>query len=338
MPPLEEGQIFPSLQAFKDALRDWAIECNWTPHILDSDSRRVRAGCRSSLDCPFRIRANYSAKRGDARVTTIDDGHTCETYHTGPDGKAHQSIKRAETGKLKFLLEAVPKIMHVTLDTHILEIIDAVERQYGQKLPTRQAQKVKAGLTNRVKGPCRHCHDLGHTRRMCPQLRSAAPSPLMFISRSNSTTNHNYEREDGNFASGSMDSDSGDDHPSNPTDLSDGQSPLPQASFSLGHPQQGHGVLTQSGQQRHVSLDLTLEKRMRRLHSGDAPMPVQPSVTSVQLTPAQSPSTTCTQPPRTPQESRLEASRLMQQAASLMQEAARLNSEAARLTASVADS
>ena len=147
MPPIVQGQIFPTLADFKNALRDWAIERNWTPHILDSDSHRVRAGCRSSADCPFRIRANYSVRRGDAKVTTCDDNHSCEPFRTPADGKAHQDIKRAETGKLKFLLEAVPKLMSVTLDTNIVEIIDAIERKYGQKIPTRQAQKVKANLT-----------------------------------------------------------------------------------------------------------------------------------------------------------------------------------------------
>jgi hypothetical protein len=46
MAPLFQGQQFASLQQFKDALRAWAVQANFTPAILDSDSHRVRAGCR----------------------------------------------------------------------------------------------------------------------------------------------------------------------------------------------------------------------------------------------------------------------------------------------------
>lgn len=198
MPPISQGQTFHSLSAFKEALRDWAIERNWTPHILDSDKHRVRAGCRSSPDCPFRIRCNYGAKKGIAKVTTCDDRHTCDPFRASAEGKAHQDIKRAETGKLKFLLEVTPKLINVTLDTHVLEIVEAIERKYGQKIPTRQAQKVKAGLTDRVKGPCRHCHQLGHTRRQCPQLRASAPGPMDFS---------NLQQEGRRFASGDEDED-----------------------------------------------------------------------------------------------------------------------------------
>ena len=172
MLPIEPGHTFSSLADFKEALRQWAIECNFTPHILDSDSHRVRAGCRSSPDCPFRIRANYNAKRGDARVTIVENVHTCGLTGQGP---AHQNIKRAETGKMKFLMEAVPRLMTVTAETTIPNIIEVVERHYGQQIPKRQAQKVKGALVQRVKGPCRHCHRVGHTRRYCPQLRSTMP-------------------------------------------------------------------------------------------------------------------------------------------------------------------
>jgi hypothetical protein len=44
--PIALGQRFDSLQEFKAALRNWAVEACFTPAILDSDSRRVRVGCR----------------------------------------------------------------------------------------------------------------------------------------------------------------------------------------------------------------------------------------------------------------------------------------------------
>lgn len=342
MPPIRQGQTFPTLQDFKNALRDWAIERNWTPHILDSDSHRVRAGCRSSPDCPFRVRANYSIKRGDAKVTTCDGNHTCEPFRASAEGRPHQAIKRAETGKLKFLLEAVPKLMTVTLDTNITEIIEAVERKYGQKIPTRQAQKVKAGLTDRVKGPCRHCHQLGHTRRHCPQLPSSVSGPMDFSNLHQSISKFTHENGgDGAHAGGGLELDNGEDstlcdtNPVRGNQRLDGHSPvLPQAAnlqatnaSQLAHLQPGR-----------TSVDRGLATQLQQFNSQGGPTsepsPLVPNPRPVgQPVPAQT-----QQGPQTPQQARLEAARLMQQAAGLMQEAARLNAEAARLTASVANS
>lgn len=338
MPPIVQGQIFPTLLDFKNALRDWAIERNWTPHILDSDSHRVRAGCRSSPDCPFRIRANYSAKRGDAKVTTCDDNHTCEPFRADTDlGKPHQDIKRAETGKLKFLLHVVPKLMLVTLDTNIQEIINAVAQKYGQKIPLRQAQKVKSALTDRVKGPCRHCHQLGHTRRHCPQLRDSVPGPMPFTQNSiNHHSNASEDHDNGAYADGGLDYEPEDGGHSDLMDYTNGN-PSSNATpgFSLGHPQQLATHVFNPNRQNGLPLDPTLASRIERLNSGETPVAVQPPV-APQQTPNQHMASQNSQTPKTPQEARLEAARLMQQAARLMQEAARLNSEAARLTASVA--
>ncbi|CAF9934229.1 hypothetical protein IMSHALPRED_009636 [Imshaugia aleurites] len=338
MPPIFQGQLFPTLLDFKNALRDWAIERNWTPHILDSDSHRVRAGCRSSPDCPFRVRANYSVKRGDAKVTTCDDSHTCEPFRAHSDlAKPHQDIKRAETGKLKFLLEAVPKLMLVSLDTNIQEIIDTVAQKYGQKIPLRQAQKVKSALTDRVKGPCRHCHQLGHTRKRCPQLRDSAPGPISFTQ--NSITHHsngNDDHDDGAYADGGLDYEPNDAGHSELMGYTNGNPPNnTTAGFSLGHPQQLPTHIYSPSRQNGLSLDPTLASRIERLNSGETPVAIQPAV-APQQTPNPHNATQNSQITKTPQDARLEAARLMQQAARLMQEAARLNSEAARLTASAA--
>jgi len=342
MLPITQGQIFPTLQDFKNALRDWAIERNWTPHILDSDSHRVRAGCRSSPNCPFRIRANYSVKRGDAKVTTCDDNHTCEPFRASAEIRAHQPIKRAETGKLKFLLEAVPKLMTVTLDTNILEIIAAVEHKYGQKIPTRQAQKVKANLTDRVKGPCRHCHQLGHTRRHCPQLQASGQPPLTIPNLEQDVSHFtNDDGDDAAYADGGLELDQGDERALDPINyVANHQRNGHDTLFTQPHPQQpSNPPAFASMQQNDIPMDPTLPNVIRRLSPREAPAPApvteQPAI-------VQNPQTITEPSPnqsqQTPQETRLEAAKLMQQAARLMHEAARLNSEAARLTASVANS
>ena len=340
MPPIVQGQIFPTLLDFKNALRDWAIERNWTPHILDSDSHRVRAGCRSSPDCPFRIRANYSAKRGDAKVTTCDDNHTCEPFRTTTEQKAHQDIKRAETGKLKFLLEAVPRLMTVNLDTNIQEIIEAVERKYGQKIPTRQAQKVKANLTDRVKGPCRQCHHIGHTRKHCPQLRTSAPGPLSFLSNGSAADEisryANGDHDDATYAGGGLELDSGDDRPPDPMDFASGHQQNTQiTSFTDGPSQQT--TITTFTYPNNAAIDPNLANRLQRPNYGEPPVAAPPIMSQSSQAATQNGNTQSAQPAKAPAEARLEAAKLMHQAARLMQEAAKLNSEAARLTASVAN-
>ncbi|KAL9100791.1 MAG: hypothetical protein Q9163_003871 [Psora crenata] len=362
MPPIMPGQTFPNLADFKEALRQWAIERNWTPHILDSDSHRVRAGCRSSPDCPFRIRANYSAKRGDAKVTTVDDVHNCESFRNNGQ-LSHQNIKRAETGKLKFLVDAVPKLMNVTLETSIHDIISVVEQKYGQKIPTRQAQKVKGALVTRVKGPCRHCHQLGHTRRHCPQLRARAPGPIDF-SNHDAMAIPRADHGDGVYADGGLE-----DTYSERDAMDFGNRNQPPTTMFHQHPRpQSSSTFDQANRNgvpqptpSSISVDPGLSSVVQPHYAAVPVPPRQPPVqglsanqlalqqaraiinpqnrTTPQATPTpqtNAPTQNDNGPARTPAETRLEASKLMQQAANLMQQAANMNAEAARLTASVA--
>ena len=359
MPALAPGQTFTNLNEFKEALRQWAIEANFTPHILDSDSHRVRAGCRSGPNCPFRIRANYNAKRGDARVTTVDDVHNCEPFNR--EGPAHQNIKRAETGKLKFLVEAVPTLMNVTLETSIHEIIDIVAQKYGQKIPTRQAQKVKSSLVTRVKGPCRHCHRMGHTRRHCPQLRASAPGPTDYPNGSNldaSRNDHDQSNDtygedgmDDAFGSGMMDATDYDPSqnqfhqqhrpPSN--------SPYPHSDQTNIDPGLNHGVEPEYApspiipravpiQQLAPTVPASLRQAQTNFSHGENVTPQRNTSRHNNQDPRENnyaPNSAST--PRTPAEIRGEASRLMQQATHLMHQAASMNSEATRLLASVGE-
>ena len=346
MPAIAEGQTFANLQEFKQALREWAIERNFTPHILDSDSHRVRAGCRTSPNCPFRIRANYNEKRNSAKVTTVDDNHTCVSTSEQP---VSQNIKRAEPGKLKFLLGAVPKLINVDEKTKTETIIQAINNRYGQTISVRQAQKVKRALSQKVKGACRLCQQTGHGRKDCPQRQRSTHDGAV-------TGNLNLPDDLVAYAEGEMDDSSTDEErPRKPTHCS--------VCFQTGHnrkncpekdrpdttqmgnsaspgDQQGPAptALMSNGLQDRVPLDPTLSNGfhpgMQRIQRRVQPQgnfrpsimeEVQPSVSDIG-------------PMRTPQATRLEAARLMQQAAKLMNEAARLNSEAARLTASVAQS
>lgn len=330
MAAIVEGQIFPTLQAFKQALRDWAINSNFTPHILDSDSHRVRAGCRSSSDCPFRIRANYSEKRGNAKVTTCDNVHNCVSIS---EHLVSQTIKRPEVGKLKFLIEAVPKLINVDEEVTVNIIQDAVEAKYGQKIPLRQAQKVKRALGAKPKGPCRECRQMGHSKRTCPQAHTGMVD-----------ADHVRPGEPLDYDNGGMRVDFSDEEPprtgrrcSRCFQPGHSRTHCPDATDPLNlHNVSGTGYTVPTPMNDYVSRqvrdDPSIDPNLR-----NGTQRPGPDVPQMQRSHSSNIHHEQHEQPRTPQDTRAEAARLMQQAARLMQEAAKLNFEAARLTASVAN-
>lgn len=333
MAAIVEGQIFPTLQAFKQALRDWAINTNFTPHILDSDSHRVRAGCRSSPDCPFRIRANFSEKRGNAKVTTCDNVHNCVSIS---EHLVSQTIKRPEVGKLKFLIEAVPKLINVEEEVTVNIIQEAVEAKYGQKIPLRQAQKVKRALGAKPKGPCRECRQMGHSKRTCPQVNNS----MTMTDADRIRPNESLDYENGGVR----------------VDFSDEEQSRTDRRcsrcFQPGHsrtqcPEGADPLSLHNGVGPNYNARTPLTDYMNRqardetsidpnLRNG-AQRP-NPDISQMQRSHSSNVHHDQHEQPGTPQDARAEAARLMQQAARLMQEAAKLNFEAARLTASVANS
>lgn len=348
MPAILPGQKFSSLIDFKKALHEWAVEENFTPAILDSDTHRVRAGCRSSPDCPFRIRANFHEKLGFAKVTTVDHVHNCTTAGQ----VASQDIKRAETCKLKFLLEVVPKLLTVDRETSTKTIMEVVERRYGQKIALRQAQKVKAHLAPPSKEPCGLCGKAYHRSGRCPQLRGST-------SDSNDNNQH-IDHDDGN-GDGGLHYDFGEEDVQGQLEVqAEGQHVL---GDNIAMPNRtGHGLpgfqqlsshilnTTARHTQHANSLNPISENgnhntntngQQASIHTQQAtgvPAPNIGSTTRIGPTSQSLPTGAGQQPSRTPQETRMEAAKLMQQAARLMQEAAKLNAEAAQLTASVANS
>lgn len=161
------NQQFDSLAAFKKALSLWAINTHFQPKVLDSDSKRVRVGCRSGPACPFRVRCNYNEESGKAKVTTLDSEHR---NHIAESALTNARISRPEASKLRFLVEALPQLMTVTPETKTKEIIDLVSAKYGTVMMLRQAQKVKAALLRKQKrNKCRRCGQEGHNKRNCPQ-------------------------------------------------------------------------------------------------------------------------------------------------------------------------
>ena len=349
MPAIAEGQIYATLKDFKWALRNWAVERNFTPHILDSDAHRVRAGCRSAPDCPFRIRANFNEKRGNAKVTTVDDVHTCVSI-TGQI--ASQNIKRVETGKLKFLLEAVPNLLPVDEKTKTDEIIQAVEKKYGQTISTRQAQKVKRELCFRkaLSTFCQLCQQPDHGIQDCPHRQVSISDGTVVGAEdpSGDIVGHlNGGMDEGSSAGGedrprtaircSVCSQTGHNRKNCP-DKPRSEAPPTESRFSpSAHPGPAPTAFMANGLQSRVPLDPSLSNDF---HPGmqNVQRTAQPQESvGVARSEAEQNRIAVIGPIRSAQATRLEAAKLMQQAAKLMNEAARLNSEAARLTASVAN-
>ncbi|MCJ1432036.1 hypothetical protein MMC27_001392 [Xylographa pallens] len=342
MPAIVQGQQFLSLADFKQALHVWAIERGFTPAILDSDFHRVRAGCRSGLNCPFRIRANYYEKKGYAKVTTCDNVHTCTSSSGQP---ASQDIKRAEASKLKFLVEAVPKHMAVTDDTSTKTIIEVVKEKYGQDIALRQAQKVKALLCPKPKETCERC---GKAHARSVRCEQSQRSSTIQASRDRSSRAQPSERSE----SIAMDWQPHEDRSqSSDHTMSSTANPavqqIAEVTTIVVDPRLSRNSTTRTEQNTasHQIISTTREpSAILQSHSQPSDpngvqaqqqvgnnlqrMPIGARVRALVANP---------QPSRTPQETRLEAARLMQNAARLMQEAARLNAEAARLTASVAN-
>lgn len=334
MAPIVLGQRFQTLAEFKRTLRTWAIESSFTPAILDSDSRRVRAGCRSSPDCPFRIRCNFNEKASYASVTTLEDVHNCAS---GSQQGTTQSIRRGETCKLKFLLEAVPTLINVNRSTPTKSIIDAVKAKYGQEIAMRQAQKVKAILVPRAQESCQYCRVTSHASENCP-----TNVPVTVDQQSGTDENM------------------GDSLDSQIPDITENETPgLSAPSIQTRPPDASrlnlHSLLlTPSPQQNSKDLEHSNGMAIDPLivHASNLATP-RPSgsgqyhfVTSQGpgmnqesfVTLPAKPTLVRSQETRSSAEVRLDAARLMQRAAELTQEAATLNFEAARLMASVANS
>jgi flagellar biosynthesis GTPase FlhF len=226
-------------------------------------------------------------------VTVIKDEHTCNPEDFDPT-----AAKRTELTKLTFLREAVPKLMIVDYATTPQEIIEAIKQRYGQEIPIRQAQKVKAVLCPKDKHGCKFCGGPAHRSRRCMQ------DPLFSADGDNSINPAANEADSG------MQVDYED------TALQNGQNPV----MLL---QQENMHSTQSA--NHASAYET-----PRMVPSQGFQAVRQLTGRATLT-RDSRAVVAAPPQNNPL---AEAAEMMKRAAQLMQEAAQLNTEAARLMAS----
>lgn len=276
-------------------------------------------------------------------MTTVDDVHTCSS---SSGGLVSQHIKRAETCKLKFLAEALPKLMLIDQKTSTRNIIQVVKKTYGQEIALRQAQKVKAFLVTKSNN-CRTCSASHHPNKPCVQSPRPPVEPLASICCSGTTPDSPSEDgvEEDQVVTEITTRQPEQANQRDTTFVSNSSLVIPSKRSKLPPILRSNLPLpplsnTAREQINNIVIDPKLStshqvapSSVPNMHSELLRTVLRPSVASRSTAP-----NTNQLAAKTSQEIRMEAAKLMQNAARLMQEAARMNAEAARLTASVASS
>ncbi|XP_078153161.1 uncharacterized protein LOC144548368 [Carex rostrata] len=82
---IDVNALFPDVNAFRKALRHFAIKNEFEVHTLKSDKKRFIGRCKHP-DCPWRIRASILQDNKTFMVKLLPDEHTCPST-TMVDGK-----------------------------------------------------------------------------------------------------------------------------------------------------------------------------------------------------------------------------------------------------------
>ncbi|CAN6274954.1 unnamed protein product [Urochloa humidicola] len=76
-PSMDLGTVYPSMEEFKMAVRQFAINKEFELGTEKSDKKRYRCYCKSSKDCPWRINGTKHKGQSTVEVTVLVDEHTC---------------------------------------------------------------------------------------------------------------------------------------------------------------------------------------------------------------------------------------------------------------------
>jgi hypothetical protein len=126
---LSVGRWFLNLAAFKEHTEECALEHGWEVDISRTNADLLYIHCRSSVDCPFTLKAHTQPARG-CKITSCNDIHTCL-------GEA--AIPRARVLSLHFLLQHLPLLVSLDLKPSGQAAVNAVQARFKQKIPLRQA-------------------------------------------------------------------------------------------------------------------------------------------------------------------------------------------------------
>jgi hypothetical protein len=123
------GQVFESIDNFKEALRNWAIVNHFEYRWSFSDSQRCKAICVHK-DCGFAVRCNAYPAQECAKVTILVPDHHCA-------GSAPTA--RAQASRLAWLEQVVPTVLKVDAKTTSQAIVDVVKLNFGHTIAAKQA-------------------------------------------------------------------------------------------------------------------------------------------------------------------------------------------------------
>ncbi len=126
---------FSSLKAFKEAVKDWAINEIFDYCIKQNNSDHEVACCRKMRDtCPFRIRYNFKSEHDIAILLTLNRTHN----YLGA-----APISRSSPSNLSWFLDEIRKPMAVKKKTSARANVDCLWTHLHVKIRLQQARHVK---------------------------------------------------------------------------------------------------------------------------------------------------------------------------------------------------
>ncbi|KAJ9620145.1 hypothetical protein H2203_007910 [Taxawa tesnikishii (nom. ined.)] len=167
---LTEGTTFPSFDAIRTLISMLSSTEGWEAQVSKRSKQRLVLNCRSSIGCPFHLHAKWDEVHSRALISILRPQHTCS------QAPAHQRPTpiRPAASRMMFLLENVPKWLHVTSETSNKEIQDVVKARCGTEVRLQQCARLKTKLLGKrrmymTKGPqgCSICGAQGHNARSC---------------------------------------------------------------------------------------------------------------------------------------------------------------------------
>ncbi|KAK1316239.1 hypothetical protein QJS10_CPA05g01695 [Acorus calamus] len=129
---LAVGQEFPDVKTFRKIIRDAAIAQHFELRILKSDLIRFYAKCAKE-GCPWKIRAVKLPSVSTFIIKNIEGAHTCG--------------KNAQLGhhqaSVDWIVSLIEKRLRDNVNYKPKEISEDIQRQYGIKIPYKQAWRAK---------------------------------------------------------------------------------------------------------------------------------------------------------------------------------------------------
>jgi len=103
---LNIDRCFPNLATFKEHTEWCAIEQGWEVGITRVSAGLLYIHCRSSIDCPFYVKAHNQAA-GGCKITSLNNHHIC---------LGDTPVSRARVASLPFLLRYLPRLVSFRLE------------------------------------------------------------------------------------------------------------------------------------------------------------------------------------------------------------------------------